>query len=126
MLFAEFMFNFIGKSLKKLNLYKKEFDFAKIIFRFQIKCLYLQCETLIIHVMSYEQQAKLEVLSAVNGIRSLTELNEFKDVIARYFAEKAQRAIDALCDEGKITQETIKEWGEEHMRTPYRYAAHRS
>lgn len=76
--------------------------------------------------MSYEQQAKLEVLSAVNGIHSLTELNEFKDVIARYFAEKAQRAIDALCDEGKITQETIKEWGEEHMRTPYRYAAHRS
>jgi len=76
--------------------------------------------------MSYEQQAKLEVLNAVNGINTLAELNEFKDMIARYFAEKAQRAIDALCDDGTITQETIEAWGEEHMRTPYRYAAHRS
>lgn len=76
--------------------------------------------------MSYEQQAKLEVLSVVNGINSLTELQEFRDVIARYFANKAQRAIDALWDEGKINDETIEEWGKEHMRTPYRHASHRS
>lgn len=77
-------------------------------------------------IMSYEQQAKLEVLNAVNGINSLAELNEFKDVIARYFADKAQRAIDALCTDGTITQDVIQAWGEEHMRTPYRHAAHRS
>ena len=76
--------------------------------------------------MSYEQQARLEVLSAVNGMSTLAELNEFRDVIAHYFAEKAQRAIDALCDDGTITQDTIEAWGREHMRTPYRHAAHRS
>lgn len=75
--------------------------------------------------MSYEQMAKLEVLSAVNGINSLAELQEFRDVIARYFATKAQKAIDALWEEGKINDETIEEWGEEHMRIPYRHAAHR-
>lgn len=76
--------------------------------------------------MSYEQMAKLEMLSAVNGINSLAELQEFRDVIARFFAEKAQKAIDKLWDEGKINDETIEEWGKEHMRTPYRHASHRS
>ena len=76
--------------------------------------------------MSYEQQARLEVLSAVNAINSVQELNEFKDVIARYFAAKAQKAIDALWDNGTIDEATIAAWGNEHMRTPYRYAKNRS
>ncbi len=76
--------------------------------------------------MSYEQIAKLEVLNAVRGIKTEAELNEFKNMIARYFAEKAQKAIDALWDEGVINEETIGAWGNEHMRTPYRYASNRS
>lgn len=76
--------------------------------------------------MSYEQMAKLELLSAVNSINSLAELQEFKDVIAHYFANKAQKAIDALWEEGKINDATIEEWGREHMRTPYRHASRRS
>jgi hypothetical protein len=76
--------------------------------------------------MSYEQQARLEVLSAVNAINSVQELNEFKYVLARYFAAKAQKAIDALWDNGTIDESTIVAWGNEHMRTPYRYAKNRS
>lgn len=76
--------------------------------------------------MSYDQIAKLEVLNAVRGITSQAELNEFKDMIARFFANKAQKAIDALWDEGVINEDTIEAWGKEHMRTPYRYAANRS
>lgn len=76
--------------------------------------------------MSYDQIAKLEVLNAVRGITSQAELNEFKDMIARFFANKAQKAIDALWDEGAINEDTIEAWGNEHMRTPYRYAANRS
>ena len=45
---------------------------------------------------------------------------------AHYFALKAQKAIDKLWDEGVINEETIEQWGEEHMRTPYGYEAHRS
>ena len=48
------------------------------------------------------------------------------DELARYFADKAQKAIDALWDEGVINEKTIEEWGKEHMRTPYHYEAHRS
>lgn len=76
--------------------------------------------------MSYSQMAQLELLDALNNINSEAELNEFKNVLAPYFANKAQKAIDALWDEGVINDETIEQWGQEHMRTPYGYEAHRS
>ena len=76
--------------------------------------------------MSYREMAQLELMNALNNINSEAELNEFKDLVAHFFAQKAQKAIDALWDEGKISEETINQWGSEHMRTPYRYAANRS
>ncbi|MCR4604038.1 MAG: hypothetical protein K5683_10990 [Prevotella sp.] len=76
--------------------------------------------------MSYSEMAQLELLDALNNINSEDELNEFKNVLAHYFANKAQKAIDALWDEGVINDETIEQWGKEHMRTPYGYEAHRS
>ena len=76
--------------------------------------------------MSYSQLEQLELLNAINSIKTESELKEFRDVIARYFAQKAQRAIDDLWEEGVINNETIEEWGEEHMRTPYQYEANRS
>lgn len=76
--------------------------------------------------MSYSQIAQLELMNALHSIKSETELNEFKNLLAHYFAQKAQKAIDALWDEGIINEETIKQWGTEHMRTPYCYEAHRS
>lgn len=76
--------------------------------------------------MSYSEMAQLELMNALNSIRSEAELNEFKDLVARYFAEKAQKAIDALWEEGVIDEEVVEQWGNEHMRTPYRYASNRS
>lgn len=76
--------------------------------------------------MSYNELAKLEVLSAINGINSESDLVDFKNMLARYFAEKAQKAIDALWDNGDINEQTIEKWGSEHMRTPYHHASNRS
>lgn len=76
--------------------------------------------------MSYREIAQLELMNALNSINSEAELNEFKDLVAHFFAQKAQKAIDALWDDGIINEETINQWGAEHMRTPYRYAANRS
>ena len=91
------------------------------------------CEKMIIFVpitiidrdMSYNQIAQMELMNAINSINSEIELNEFKDMLARYFAKKAQKAIDALWDDGVINSSTIEKWGEEHMRTPYRYEKNR-
>ena len=76
--------------------------------------------------MSYSQIAQLELLNALKSINSEAELNEFKDLVAHFFAAKAQKEIDALWDNGSINEETINQWGSEHMRTPYRYASNRT
>lgn len=75
--------------------------------------------------MSYSQLAQLEFLNAINSINSEAELKSFRDMLARYFAQKAQKALDALWDQGAINNDTIEKWGEEHMRTPYRYETNR-
>ena len=76
--------------------------------------------------MSYSQIAQLELLNALNNINSEADLNEFKNLVAHFFAQKAQKAIDALWDEGGINADTIEQWGAEHMRTPYGSETHRS
>lgn len=73
--------------------------------------------------MSYSQMAQLELMNALNSITSEAELKEFRDLVANYFAQKA---IDALWNDGSINEDTIEKWGTEHMRTPYGYASHRS
>ncbi len=70
--------------------------------------------------------AQLDVLNVVRGIKTDAEYMEFRNLLARYFADKAQRAIDAMWERGEINEETIEEWGNTKMRTPYRYALHRS
>lgn len=75
--------------------------------------------------MSYNQLAQMELMNAINSINSESELIEFRNMLARYFADKAQKAIDALWDNGAINNDTIEEWGEEHMRTPYKYEENR-
>ena len=67
--------------------------------------------------MSYSQMAHLELMNALNNIQSEADLNELKDLLAHFFARKAQKAIDALWDDGTINEETIEQWGKEHMRT---------
>lgn len=76
--------------------------------------------------MSISEIARLELLNAVSNITTEVELNEFKDLVARFFAQKAQREIDEMWDNGVISAETIETWGNEHMRTPYRYETHRT
>lgn len=65
-------------------------------------------------------------MNALNSIDSEADLNDFKDLVAHYFAQKAQKGIDDLWNKGVIDENTIEQWGAEHMRTPYTYAAHRS
>ena len=44
---------------------------------------------------------------------------EISDLLAHYFAEKAFDEADKLWDDGIIGEQTIEEWKNEHMRTPY-------
>lgn len=70
--------------------------------------------------------AQLDVLNLVKGIQTESDYMDFRNMLARYFADKAQKQIDALWNNGTINEQTIEQWGNERMRTPYRYAVHRS
>lgn len=76
--------------------------------------------------MSYMQMAQLDVLNLLRGIQTEGDYIDFRNMLARYFADKAQKQIDAMWDSGAINEQTIEYWGNERMRTPYRYAIHRS
>lgn len=78
------------------------------------------------NTMSYMQMAQLDVLNLVKGIQTEGDYIDFRNMLARYFADKAQKQIDALWENGTINEQTIEQWGNERMRTPYRYAIHRS
>lgn len=59
-------------------------------------------------------------MNAAANVTTQKDLDALKRTLALFFAERAQKAIDKMWDEGIITDETIKQWGSEHMRTPYR------
>ena len=63
---------------------------------------------------------QIVALNFRNSISTQEELDDFRDMLAHYFAEKAQKAIDELWGKGEINDQTIEEWGNEHMRTTYR------
>ena len=48
-------------------------------------------------------------------------LCDIKNLIAEYFSNKALDAMDKLCEDRTLSNETIQSWQSEHMRTPYNY-----
>ena len=63
--------------------------------------------------------AQLQILDLMSYVESEDTLNEIKDMLSNYFAQKAEKAIDKLWESGKLNDNTIEEWKHEHMRTPY-------
>lgn len=64
---------------------------------------------------------QMEILDSIANVHDENEMRDIRNLIADYFSNKALDAMDKLCEEGKITEETIVSWKSEHMRTPYRY-----
>ncbi len=48
-----------------------------------------------------------------------TQQKEISNLLATYFAQKSFDLADELWDKGIIGEETIEQWKQEHMRTPY-------
>jgi hypothetical protein len=45
---------------------------------------------------------------------------EIKQLLSNYFADKATEEMDRLWDENNWSEETMKEWSNDHLRTPYK------
>ncbi len=64
--------------------------------------------------------AQKKILHMMSYIKTPQELDNLENVISQYFANKVDVGMDALCDSGTITLDTIEDWGNEHMRTSYK------
>jgi hypothetical protein len=60
-----------------------------------------------------------ELLELFSHNLSTKQLLEIKDLLAGYFANNASNEIDKLWDENGRSNETMKTWSKEHMRTKY-------
>ena len=62
---------------------------------------------------------QMEMLELVSRVQSQGEMDDIRRLLGQYFAKQAEDAIDRLWDEGKLNDEVIEGWKNEHMRTPY-------
>lgn len=63
--------------------------------------------------------AQLQILDLMSYVENDEMLEEIKDMLSNYFAQKAEKEIDKLWDTGKINNTIIEDWKNEHFRTPY-------
>ena len=66
--------------------------------------------------------AKMNLLRVVDCIRTIDDVQAIQQILANYYAQKAEAEMDRLWDNGTINEQVIEQWGQEHMRTPYNYA----
>ena len=60
---------------------------------------------------------QIELLKVFSYNLSDFQLLEIKTLLANYFAQKATNRMDELWEKNGWTAETMKAWGNEHMRT---------
>ena len=58
-----------------------------------------------------------ELLKLYANNVSDSTLLEIKQLLAKYFAEKATLAMDTFWDENNLTEQTMIDWTNEHNRT---------
>ena len=64
---------------------------------------------------------QMQILESIANVKDEHTMQEIRNLIAEYFSNKALDAMDRLCDEGKLSNETVESWHTGHMRTPYLY-----
>ena len=70
--------------------------------------------------MSYSELAQLELMNAAANVTSKDDLDALKLTLSLFFAERAQKAIDKMWDEGTFDQKKLDELRSLHLRTPYK------
>ena len=125
MRYASLAFVFVNNSVKIGCKITKIFPFRKKYFHMSQKVRIFANEKQNDTIMEASirqplNPAQLELLSTMASLTTETDLIELKQALARFFAERADREMERLWDNGTINEETLTSWEHEHMRTPYR------
>lgn len=67
-------------------------------------------------------EAQLGILRLLGRMKSVEQVNELRQIISNYYAQKATEEMDALWDSGEWNQEKSEAILTDHLRTPYRHA----
>ncbi|MBO4673786.1 MAG: hypothetical protein J5616_05505 [Bacteroidaceae bacterium] len=63
---------------------------------------------------------QIEMLELVSRVTSELEMQDIRRLLGKYFAQRAEDALDRLWDEGVLNESVVEGWKNEHMRTPYK------
>ena len=63
---------------------------------------------------------QLHLLELFSGEMTNKELSDIKNLLKNYYAERVDEGMDELWEERSWSDETMEQWGKEHMRTPYK------
>lgn len=64
---------------------------------------------------------QIEILESFSFELDEKQLVDFRQMLVDYFADRISNDVDALFEVNNWSVENkVEEWGEEHMRTPYK------
>jgi hypothetical protein len=66
-------------------------------------------------------EAQLSILRLLGRMKTLEQVNELRQVISNYYAQKATEEMDRLWDAGQWSEQENEAVLKEHLRTPYKY-----
>ncbi len=66
--------------------------------------------------------AQLGILRLLGRLKTLEQVNELRQIISNYYAQKATEEMDKLWESGQWDEEKNEKVLKEHLRTPYKYA----
>ena len=64
-------------------------------------------------------RAQLDILRLLGRMKTMEQVEELRQVISNYFAQKATEEMDRLWDDGIWSEEQNDAVLNEHLRTPY-------
>lgn len=64
--------------------------------------------------------AQMMVLESFASVSSESELNELMKVLKRFYAERLNKELDTLWNDGTLNQSKLDNLRTQHLRTPYR------
>ena len=67
-------------------------------------------------------EARMGLLRVVGRMKSVEQIQELRQIISNYYAQKVTEEMDRLWDTGEWSAEKNEAILSEHLRTPYRYA----
>ena len=65
-------------------------------------------------------QSQMMILESFAGAQDEQEVNDLMDVLRSFYAQRLEKEIQRLWDNGTLDEQQLKQLRGEHLRTPYR------